>query len=407
MKFDAILNTCVKQDLQEGLIPMLLGEAGIGKSSWIENLAEEMGTRCFTLPCNQLGDKTDLTGARTLPVTDENGKTIDYKQMFFPHSTIYDAIVYADKNPRETPILFMDELNRTTPDVTSAALTIATLREIGSKKLPSNLRIVTAGNDKGNITSLDEASISRFVLYHVEPDVETFIEVNPHLNAFVKATLSKHPELIFCKKFVDAPDEDEDKQPEMFIEDILDTGESMNQITTPRTITAISNWLNGFTNDTLNEMLSNTVTVNGEVMSTLQEVIESHIGKTRFSIFLLEEITNNLATVDNQTNAITMNEPDGYADMKACPTVDDMAAFIDNLTDYEKSSYLVYAMYEHEDNEFYITQLAASISAFDSKMMQKLIELHSNGLLDRQNTEAMLASDSDITKTLSIVIQLD
>lgn len=158
MKFNDTLKTVVKTDIKNGLIPMLLGEPGIGKSSWVEDLANDLGTKCFTLAVNQLADKADLTGARLIPVKLDNGETT-YKQFFYPHAVIHDAIDYANKNPNETPILFMDELNRTTPDVTSEALSIPTLRSIGSIKLPDNLRIITAGNDKGNITSLDEASI--------------------------------------------------------------------------------------------------------------------------------------------------------------------------------------------------------------------------------------------------------
>ena len=110
MKFNDTLMLCVRRDLDNGLIPMLLGEPGIGKSSWLTNLANLMHTKCFTLACNQLADKADLTGARLVPT--DNG---EYKQVFYPHAVIHDAIEYAIAHPRETPILFLDELNRTTP----------------------------------------------------------------------------------------------------------------------------------------------------------------------------------------------------------------------------------------------------------------------------------------------------
>ena len=164
MKFNDTLMKMVDKDIERGLIPMLLGEPGIGKSSWVIALGKRNCTQVFVLPCNQLADKADLTGARLVPITDDNGAIVDYDQVFYPHSVINRAIRYAEEHPRENPILFMDELNRTTPDVTSECLSIPTLRAIGNKKLPANLRVITAGNDKGNITSLDEASISRFVL---------------------------------------------------------------------------------------------------------------------------------------------------------------------------------------------------------------------------------------------------
>ena len=234
MKFDQTLMTLVRRNIEQNTIPMLLGEPGIGKSSWLTNLAALMHTSCFTLACNQLADKADLTGARLVPVTetqtDNNGNeilvTTGYKQVFYPHAVIHDAIEYAEKHPRETPILFLDELNRTTPDVTSEALSIPTLRSIGSKNLPNNLRVVIAGNDKGNVTSLDEASISRFVLYHVEPDVQTFFQVEPDLNPFIKTVLQPHPECIFCKKLIDAVAEkdNDDDTAEVLVDDIKDDG---------------------------------------------------------------------------------------------------------------------------------------------------------------------------------------
>ena len=148
MKFNSILTNFVSKDLSVGKVPMLLGEPGIGKSSWTEALAASMQTKCFTLAVNQLADKADLTGARLVPTgTDGN-----YKQVFYPHEVIMDAVEYANDHPRETPILFLDEINRTTADVTSAALSIPTMRRIGSIKLPANLRVMIAGNDKGNIT---------------------------------------------------------------------------------------------------------------------------------------------------------------------------------------------------------------------------------------------------------------
>ena len=68
MKFNNTLMDCVRADVTESLIPMLLGEPGIGKSAWVEDLANRMHTKCFTLACNQLAEKADLTGARLVPI---------------------------------------------------------------------------------------------------------------------------------------------------------------------------------------------------------------------------------------------------------------------------------------------------------------------------------------------------
>src|SRR5699024_7763864 len=151
-----------------GQTPALLGEPGIGKSALIEDLAREFKTKVFTLPVNQLADRADLTGVRMTQSAQG-----DWGQSFFPHETIMSAIRYAEDNPDEHPILFLDEFNRASSDITSAILSFQTLRRIGTIEFPDNLRLIVAGNDKGNVTALDKASITRFAVYRVKPDIET------------------------------------------------------------------------------------------------------------------------------------------------------------------------------------------------------------------------------------------
>lgn len=407
MKFDNTLMTCVRKDLEKNLIPMLLGEPGIGKSSWLQALADLMHTKCFTLACNQLADKADLTGARLVPVTDDEGNTVSYKQVFYPHAVIHDAIAYAKENPRETPILFMDELNRTTPDVTSEALSIPTLRAIGSVELPDNLRVVIAGNDKGNVTSLDEASISRFVLYHVIPDTQTFLALDPELNPFVKAVLTAHPECIFCKGTVvkTESDDDDDDDKDLAIDDILDDGEDMAQITTPRTISGISNWLNNFTNKELMELLANTHTIDGQEISALQEAIEGHVGSTPFAALLLNEIASGIMNVQNQANVNTVGKPACYDDMKACPDVSSLNTFIASMSDHDKSGCLLYALYEPADNTVYIKALAVCINKLSADDMKTLMTLSAIDKLDSDNVHAMLQTKSILATKLSIILE--
>lgn len=409
MKFDNVLMTCVRKDLEKNLIPMLLGEPGIGKSSWLCALADLMHTKCFVLACNQLADKADLTGARLVPVQDNDGNIVSYKQVFYPHAVIHDAIQYANEHPHETPILFMDELNRTTPDVTSEALSIPTLRSIGSVDLPSNLRVVIAGNDKGNVTSLDEASISRFVLYRTEPDVETFINVNPELNPFVRNVLNAHPECIFCKTMGDITaakkDDDDDGENDLFIEDVIDDGESMLQITTPRTISAVSNWLNAFDNQELIQMLTDTHTVDGAEVSMLQEAIEGHIGQTMFSAFLMEEIARNIMNTNNQGATLQVGKPAVYDTMKACGDITALNELIEDMSDNDRSGCLLYALYEAADNTPYINALSGNITTFTSGDMKTLMKLYSADKLDAQNVQSFLSTNSPIAQKLSVILE--
>lgn len=408
MKFNDVFQDTVEKIINNSKqVPMLLGEPGIGKSSWVEDLGRKLHTKVFTLACNQLADKADLTGARLVPVETATGETT-YEQVFYPHAVIRRAISYAIENPHETPILFLDELNRTTPDVTSELLSIPTLRAIGNTDLPENLRVITAGNDKGNITTLDEASISRFVLFPVEPDVDTFIQVNPELNPFVKTVLMQHPESLFCKMVqtvTSQSDDDDDDDGMTSIDEILDDGDDMNQITTPRTITGVSNWLNCYDNAALMTLLQETRNRDGEEVSLLQEIMEGFTGRTNFTKFLMAEIATNLMTVNNQSNVTNVPKPQCYDKMKQCPDVTALNQFITTMSDHDKSGCLVYALYEKADNKVFINALLASgITTLESNDMKSLMSLFGSDQLDDTNVATFISNNAPLAVTLSSIL---
>lgn len=400
MKFNQTLTDTVRRTIETDSIPMLLGEPGIGKSSWVIDLARQMGTKAFVLACNQLADKADLTGARLVP-DGNNG----YSQVFYPHQVINDAIAYANENPRETPILFMDEINRTTPDVTSAALSIPTLRSIGSVKLPENLRVVAAGNDKGNITTLDEASISRFVLFRTEPDVQTYLALDSELNVWVKNVLQAHPETIFGKtQVVETKDENEEEN--LYIDDYLDDGEEMQQITTPRTISAISRFLNATSHEALLALMAETrQTPDGDV-SALQDILEGYVGKTNFSAYLLVEVMNGItANQDHQANIMQVAKPACYDELKGQTTMTELNEFVKTLNDKEKSESLVYLLYEKEDNQNYIESLAPQMTSFNDASLKLLMQLSATDKLDKENVQTFLKTQSNVANKLAIILE--
>ncbi|MFP7696943.1 hypothetical protein [Trueperella sp. LYQ143] len=138
------------------------------------------------------------------------------------------------------------------------------------------------------VAALDEASISRFVLYRVSPDTQTYLDLDPNLNRHI---LEAHPQMIFAKntpQVIDSSDPDEN----ISLDEILGDGTQMNQITTPRTISALSRWLNAHSDEQLFAMLTDTFKVRGAQVSTLQEVIESHVGATHFAMLVVNEIAN-------------------------------------------------------------------------------------------------------------------
>lgn len=405
MRFNDTLTEIIKVDLEIGAVPALMGEPGIGKSSFVEDLARSMDTKSFTLPCNQLADKSDLTGGRLVPTKD--GKS--YNQVFYPHQVIQDAIAYADANPREWPILFLDEINRATSDVTSAALSLPTQRSIGSSALPPNLRIMVAGNDKGNVVTLDEASLSRFSIYHVEPEAQTLMGIlGDSLNPYVAAVLTKYPNLVFAKGrpstvLVDGTDDDEDTT--ATYTDLLDAGEEMLQLTTPRTIDSISRWLNAVDQAKLAEYFQMQVQSGDRETTMLNEIVEAHVGNTDFATHLIAEIATGLSSgLATQAPSLTAPKPNCFSGLKAATSVSDLEKMIADLTDHERSGSLLYALYERADNKILIEQLSQQITSLESDHTRLLVQLAAASMLDSQNVDTLFTSSTTVGESSKLIL---
>ena len=383
-KFNNTLNKIVTTNIRTNKVPMLVGEPAIGKSSWVEALGEQLGTKTFTLQCNEISEKADLTGARTVPINDE--KT-EFKQIFFPHADIMDAIKYAEEYPDEEVILFMDEINRTTSDVTSALLSIPTRRKIGNVELPSNLKIIIAGNDKGNVTTLDTASVSRFVIYNVIPDTETYLAVNPNLNPIISDLLMKEPDLIFCKGLNSVQESDDDEDDVDSLMDMFDD-DTMEQFTAPRTLTALSELLNNISEDVLKEMNmeQTSITHRGTKIpvSQLMELLVSHTGYTEFTVKLYDEITKQL----NQIRPTVVSKPAQYDDfiINNSSTISAIQSFAQTLTNEEKSNILVYALADTTNDlkslRAVISELAKVTPVLEANDLTTYINKHKDGTLN-------------------------
>lgn len=416
MHFNDLFTQTVLADLEIGAVPALMGEPGIGKSSFVESLAEMTNTRCFTLPCNQLADKADLTGARL--VKDET--TGEWSQYFFPHFVINEAIAYAKDNPNEFPILFLDEINRSTSDVTSGVLTLVTLRRMGHQDLPENLRIIVAGNDKGNVTTLDEASISRFVIYRVEPDASTLINIlGDDINTWVKKVLEEHPELVFAKNSLQPPahedssdtsdDSDTTDTADFDMFDMFDTGDEMHQITTPRTIDSISRYLNQFSIETIQQWLvTSTINDAGQPSNHLKDVLEAHTGNTDFTVHLLAAIAQDIQQGWSSSPSQKVPQPRIYKELKSAAT-DSVSAIedvIDTMTPKDIAGSLLYALYETEDNTHLIKALSEELTDFpEERMARKFINLASGDHFYHPNFKVLMNHSCPFTDKYGVFFQ--
>lgn len=406
MKFNSAFDEIIEIDIQVGNVPMLLGEPGIGKSSFLINLAARLGTKAFILPCNQLADRTDLTGARLVPY-EVNGET-KYKQVFYPHQVVQEAIDYALAHPDETPLLVGDEVNRSPSDVTSAMLSLPTLRSLGSVALPDNLRIVFAGNDKGNVVALDDASVSRFSVYRVEPEAETLVTLlGDDLHPYVRKILTLHPNTIFAKSrplSVVADGEDEDEAMTS-ADDLLNMGDDMLQMTTPRTISAMSDWLKAVSPAKLGEYLQTQTITDGRESTVLSEIIDGKVGNTPFADLLLNEIASSLNSgTSAQLQQLTVPKPSCFNSLKAATSITDLESEIASLSVEDRGAALVYALFEQRDNASIISQIASQLDGFTSEQNRFLVRLASESMLNEANVAVLFGTTTQIGNNAELVL---
>lgn len=399
MKLNDKLGVIVAIALKHKVVPALFGDPGIGKSSWLEALADKEGTKCFTVACNQLGDKTDLTGARTVPA---NKTQTDWKQVFFPHADIYDAITYAEAHPQENPKLLLDEYNRTTADVTSAVLSIITTKTIGNKRIPKNLDILIAGNDKGNIASLDEASISRTLVLDVEADTPTFLALHQDLHPVLREVLTANPDYIFGRHSeLLASINQSEEDGEFVTDEIYGMDSTIDQITTPRTIKYLSDILNNMPTDLLNALMSTTVTLKrypDVVCSELDEIIFGAVGYTKFSDEVTKRFPAYMASLsgsNQQTNqGVLIPRPPIVDALRALSSYSDIEKEVSALDHRAKSILLQFALADTEDNKDIIKACMSTIEEIDEngysiiihpEVAKNLLNVAVGGLFDKDN----------------------
>lgn len=323
MRFTPLFDTIIKHDIDTNTVPFLAGEPGIGKSSFIlDFFKNNYDAPCFVLNCNTLASKEDLTGVRTLPVIGADGKPVpgQFTQRFFPAEAIRVAMQYAEDNPDKTVGLALDEINRCPSDVTSAVLTMVTARTIGDKTLPENLRLICAGNDKGNISALDDASLSRFAIYQVEPDTTTYLKLDEQLHPIIAKVLKEHPDVIMCRnnKVGDINDDDDNTDITVSVDDAFDDANAMLQFTTPRTISSLSRWLKSVDTDFVASMAAEAtktgVGTNSTDSTMLHDALIAHVGDTAFTDYVYTALLESLSTAadNNGTTPIESIKPAVY-----------------------------------------------------------------------------------------------
>lgn len=417
---DTFIRRHLTPDLRNTRVaPCLLGMPAIGKTSAVNALESEGEFKVFSIDVNTLSDAADLTGVRTVEDPDKPGRFI---QVFFPHQTIQEANDYALENPDVLVVIMLDEINRTSSDVTSAALTLQTSRRCGNLRLAANIRFIVTGNDKGNITMLDSASLSRFSLYPVRPDARVLIRILADtIQPAIRDTLTEHPELITSmptpKGMVSAAEDDDDDdaygvsdaQLSRFAEQMDDT-QDMAQFTAPRTIEGLNLWLNEVGNEELAEMANETaLDADGVETTELMLALRAHTGDTLFTTEVHARLTNQLlAPAAATSTGITVHKPAFWDDLRSAGSQTEVENILGALGAEEQTDGLVFAMTTRNEGPLVRrvvdTVIAlGQVSAISPEAQRTLLNRGTSGALNDESVNYLLSKNAPLVSSLATI----
>lgn len=139
---------------------MVRGPHGIGKSQIIKQVARKLNLPVTDRRLSQMSEG-DVIG---LPSTDGN-------------TTRFNPPDWYKRACEQPTCLFLDELNRASPEVMQAAFQIVLDRELNGHKLHPETRVFTAINSSAhyNVNEVDPALLDRFWVVDLNPDVQDWL----------------------------------------------------------------------------------------------------------------------------------------------------------------------------------------------------------------------------------------
>ena len=188
-------NVRLKEEGKKPTAVDLCGPAGIGKTSIIEQIAEERGALLVKINLSELEEVGDLCG---VPITEYyicKGEGADEECMWVtkdlvdyyikagwgmksPESRMSYAIpAWVPQDPEQECILLLDDYTRAEPRFLQATMTLIDRGEYLSWKLPKKCHVILSSNpDDGSfsVSSIDVAQKSRYISFDIGFDVKVW-----------------------------------------------------------------------------------------------------------------------------------------------------------------------------------------------------------------------------------------
>lgn len=146
--------------LASGNVPTIVGEAGIGKSALVADLAQQRQAKLFTTVVS-LVEKGDLVIPVPPLTSDSFVQTAQYGSLadvqFGYSHTLVAMIRYAEAHPHQEIIWFLDEFNRGTQAVQSELMNLVLQRQINTLILPEQVHLILAENPDATMAGFEHS----------------------------------------------------------------------------------------------------------------------------------------------------------------------------------------------------------------------------------------------------------
>jgi len=184
-QIEEILNKIYhNQDLRKSIVPLFIGDPGLGKSQIIYKFAKEKKVNLVELITSQMSP-FEISG---IAFPDKEEK----KMIYYNFDKLEDL--------KDGDILFFDELLNGNPTVLNACLTVLEQRKMISGKPLPNIMIIAAANPQGMVPLTPQIK-ERFVWYKVEFDSNLWIDYMIKKYNITKSIGNKLSSLIKAEDF--------------------------------------------------------------------------------------------------------------------------------------------------------------------------------------------------------------